>query len=176
MEIRVINAIVEKWQSYNKVLTPWNLLEKRRLELGRSMLLRKADIDQHLINSLRNEKNEDVLAFAKDTIISVVQMVDATDRNLICNLFRSLYEELKFVKDCRYKDLTAVKMSSTSADLEKDLQQANERADALAAELKTHIKYIERMKKRNWWQRLWDEDVDMFAALNSECKCPNRQK
>ena len=174
MEIRVINAIVEKWQSYNKVLLPWNLLEKRRLELGQTMRLAKYDINQHLINTLRDHGEKEQYAKAKETILEIVQAIDVTDKQLICNLYRGLYENLKSAKDFRFNEFSAIHVSNSSADLEKDLQIANERAEALVAELRTQVKYIERLKKRSWWQRLWNEDVELYEALNSECKCPNR--
>lgn len=174
MEIRVINAIVEKWQSYNKVLTPWNLLEKRRLELGQTMRLREYDINQHLINTLRDHGEKEQYAMAKETILEIVQAIDITDKKLICNLYRSLYNELKSAKDFRYNELLAVQVSNSSADLEKDLQRAKEEAEAAQSEVKAHREYIEKLKKRNWWQRLWNSDADMYDALYVSCKCPNR--
>lgn len=176
MEIHVVNTIVEKWKAYNKVLEPWKLLELRRLQLGRRMGLREYDINQHLINTLRDHGNEEQYASVKNTIVEIVQMIDPTDKQLLCYLYHSLYEELKSVKEKRYGDLTFVKVSDDCADMEKELQIANERADALVAELRTQVKYIERLKKRSWWQRLWNKDVEMYEALNSECKCPNRVK
>ncbi len=176
MEIRVINAIVEKWQSYNKVLTLWNLLEKRRLELGQTMRLREYDINQHLIYTLRDHGKNEQYAMAKETILEIVQAIDVTDKKLICNLYRSLYDELKSAKDFRYNELSVVQVNNSSADLEKDLQRAKEEVEALLAEKKDREAYITKYKKRNWWQRLWNKDVDLcdINLLKVGCKCPNR--
>ena len=176
MEIRVMNAVIEMWRSYNAVKEPLDKLNTKREVLGEvlgeQMGLRKFDIEQHLLNTLERNGKESNLAYARDTIIEVVGAIQ--DREIICKLYRTLYDILREVEKDRRGSIKAMNVSCS----EEELQHAKEEVEALLAEKKDREAYITKYKKRNWWQRLWNIDVDLcdINLLKEECNCPNRAK
>ena len=55
MKIHVLNHCIELWQKYNAVHNALETLNTKREVLGEQLRLRKFDIDQHLVNTLRRE-------------------------------------------------------------------------------------------------------------------------
>lgn len=172
MEIRVMNAVIDMWRAYNAVKEPLDKLNTKREVLGEQMGLRKYDIEQHLLCTLERDGKESNLAYARDTIIELVGVIQ--DREIICKLYRALYDILREVEKDRCGSIKAMNVSCS----EEELQHAREEVEALLAEKKDREAYITKYKKRNWWQRLWNKDVDLcdINLLKVSCNCPNRQK
>lgn len=177
MEIRVMNAVIDMWRAYNAVKEPLDKLRVNREILGQMMGLRKFDIEQHLFNRLKDDRKESNLVCARDSIIEVVGAIQ--DREIICKLYQTLYDILCEVESDRMDNIRFMKIINVSEDVDRELQHAKEEVEALLAEKKDREAYITKYKKRGWWQRLWNKDVELFDdvdILNVSCGCRNRQK
>lgn len=172
MEIRVMNAVIDMWRAYNAVKEPLDKLNTKREVLGQQMGLRKYDIEQHLLRTLERDEKESNLAYARDTIIELVGVIQ--DREIICKLYCVLYDILREVEEDRKGSIKAMNVSCS----EEELQHEKDEVEALLAEKKVREAYITKYKKRNLWQRLWNIDVDLcdINLLKVECNCPNRVK
>jgi hypothetical protein len=159
MEIRVMNSVIDMWRAYNAVKEPLDKLNVKREVLGQMMGLRKFDIEQHLLNRLKDDRKESNLVYARDTIIEVVGAIQ--DREVTCKLYRALYDILCEVENNRMDNIRFMKITNVSEGVDGELQYAREEVEALLAEKKVREAYINLLKKRNWWQRLWNKDVDL---------------
>ena len=170
MDISTLNAIIDKWQDYNAVYNPLRLMKERRANLGEKMGLRMFDLGQHFNNTLLRDGSTEHLYEAKQTILEVVQAID--DKGVICKVYRILYDSLEMAAAERMASILATGTTSSS----EDLKRTKKELDAVLGEMKECKEYISKMKKRNWWQRLWNKDVDLcdINLLKVECKCPNR--
>lgn len=101
MEIYVLNNVIEKWQKWNKLKNAFDTLNLKRETLGEQLRLRKFDIDQHLVNTLRREGNTSQYEYAKETICEVV--MQCKDNDAICDIYRSLHD----IMEKRTKDAEA---------------------------------------------------------------------
>lgn len=155
-----MNAVIEKWRSYNAVKEPLDKLCKKRKELSEQMGLREFDVNQHLVRTLSSDGTDSQIKIAREHILEIVSTLE--DRGVICELYRSLYNLLEVSKTIRYQDILAMKVSNSNAEVDFKISELTDAVNALQAEKKVCDAYITKYKKRNWWQRLWNKDVDMY--------------
>lgn len=157
MEIYVLNQVIEKWQKWNKLKHALDTLNLKRETLGEQLRLRKADINQHLVNTLRREGGVSQYEYAKETICEVV--MKCYDNDVICDIYRSLYDTLeKRTKDAE-ASIRAMQVTNKVADVEETIKILTEESEALRNEVIAHREHIEKLNNRTWWQRLLNKEV-----------------
>ena len=159
MDISVMNAVIEKWRSYNAVKEPFDKLDLKRRALGQQMGLREFDVNQHLVRTLSSDGTDSQIKTAREHILEIVSTLE--DRRVICELYRSLYNLLEVSKTIRYQDILAMKVSNSNAEMDFKISELTDAVNALQAEKKVCDAYIAKYKKRSLWQRLWNKDVEL---------------
>ena len=154
MKIHVLNHCIELWQKYNAVHNALETLNTKREVLGEQLRLRKFDIDQHLVNTLRREGTPSQYDYAKETICEVVQKIK--DNDAICDIYRSLFNILDQREKDAYSSICALQVTNDTEDVEAKIQQLTDQAEAFRNEVIAHREYIEKLKNRSWWQRLFN--------------------
>lgn len=156
MRGNLVNTVIEKWKACRAVAEPLNSLQVKRFVLGNQFGLKDYDIDQHLIRTLIRDGEERHAKIAKGNIVEVLSMLN--DKEVIFKVYGSLYDILNTTYKERDLSLTAVGTTDNEAELNR-LELA---CKALERELEVHKEYIGKLKKRSWWQRLLNWDVDMY--------------
>lgn len=156
MNIHVLNSCIELWQKYNDLKNALDTLNTKREVLGEQLRLRKFDIDQHLVNTLRREGRPGHYDDVRETICDVVQKIN--DNDAICDIYRSLFNILdQRVKDA-YSSICALQVTNDTADVEAKILQLTDQTEAFRHEVIAHREYIEKLKNRSWWQRLFNTE------------------
>lgn len=157
MEIYVLNKVIEVWRKYNAVHEPLEKLNTMRQVLGEQMNLRPYDINQHVVNTLRDHGKPSQYNYARQTICEIV--MQCKDNDVICDIYRNLFDTLsKYEKD-RKSSILVMNVTNKEADTDEKIQQLTVEVDALQSEIKEHKEYIKKMKNRTWWQRLINKTV-----------------
>ena len=152
----LINEVIKKWKACRAVVEPFSSLRVKRCVLGNQLGLREYDIDQHLINTLLRSGTEMHAKIAKEHIAEILSVID--DKEVIFKVYGSLHDILKAVCEDRDSDLSSIGMTDNEAEVNR-LKLAYA---VLEKEVEAHREYIGKMKKRSWWQRLLNWDVDMY--------------
>lgn len=157
MEIYVLENVIEKWQKWNKLKNAFDTLNLKRETLGEQLRLRKFDIDQHLVNTLRREGNASQYDYAKETICEVV--TQCKDNDAICDIYSSLYDIMeKRTKDAE-ASIRAMQITNKVADVDETIKRLTDQAEAYRNEVIAHREHIEKLNSRTWWQRLLNKEV-----------------
>lgn len=156
MRRELINEVVNKWKAYRAVAEPLGSLRIKRCVLGTQFGLRACDIDQHLINVLLRDGKERHAQTAKEHIAEVLSMTE--DKEVIFKVYSSLHDILNAACKDRESDLSSIAMTDNEADVNR-LELA---CASLERVLEVHKEYVSKLKKRSWWQRLLNLDVDMY--------------
>ena len=157
MEIYVLNNIIDKWRKYNNLKQPFDTLNIKRETLAEQLGLRKFDVDQHLVNTLRREGKPGHYDYARQTICEVV--MQCKDNDAICDIYRSLFNILHDHQGKAYSSILALQVTNKVADVDKTIQRLTEEAEAFRNEVVAHREHIEKLNNRTWWQRLLNKDV-----------------
>lgn len=157
MEIYVLNNIIDKWRKYNNLKQPFDTLNIKRETLAEQLGLRKFDVDQHLVNTLRREGKPEQYDYARQTICEVV--MQCKDNDAICDIYRSLFNILHDHQGNAYSSILALQVTNKVADVDETIQRLTEEAEAFRNEVIAHREHIEKLNSRTWWQRLLNKDV-----------------
>lgn len=151
-----VNTVIEKWMACRAVAEPLNSLQVKRFVLGNQFGLRDCDVNQHLIRTLLRDGEERHAKIAKEHITEILSKLN--DKEVIFKVYGSLYDILNTTYKERDLSLTAVGATDNEAELNR-LELA---CKALEREVEEHKEYIGKLKKRSWWQRLLNLDVDIY--------------
>ena len=157
MEIYVLNNIIDKWRKYNNLKQPFDTLNIKRETLAEQLGLRKFDVDQHLVNTLRREGKPGQYDYARQTICEVV--MQCKDNDAICDIYRSLFNILHDHQGKAYSSILALQVTNKVADVDETIKRLTEESEAFRNEVIAHREHIEKLNNRTWWQRLLNKDV-----------------
>lgn len=157
MEIRVLNKIIEMWRKYNNLKEPLDTLNIKRETLGETLGLRKYDVDQHLVNTLRSKGAPEQYDYARKTICEVV--MQCKDNDVICDIYRSLFNILSERTKDAHSSILVMQVTNKVADVDETIKRLTEESEAFRNEAIAHREHIERLNNRTWWQRLLNKDV-----------------
>lgn len=154
MRIYVMNSVIDLWRKWNALKQAFDTLNMKREVLGEQLHLRKFDIDQHLVNTLRREGNSSQYDYAKETICEVV--MQCKDNDAICDIYRSLFNIMQERVKQAEASILAFNVTNNTADVDGKIEELSRQAEAFRNEVVAHREYIEKMKNRSLWQRLFN--------------------
>ena len=154
MEIYVMNSVIDLWRKYDALRAAFNTLNMKREVLGEQLNLRKADIDQHLVNKLRREGKPSQYDYAKETICEVV--MQCKDNDAICDIYRSIHDIMEERMKKAEENIHDFNVTNDTADVDGKIEELSRQAEAFRNEVIAHREHIEKMNNRSWWQRLFN--------------------
>jgi len=149
-----MNSIVELWRWYNAVAEPLKEFRTQHEELGRRL---GYDTYQHLYNKLREKGSKGDIETARN--IAVGAMLKIEDRDVICDIYESIFTILNDTEKARYQKVLARNVTNSQADVDARIQELSLIAERTKNELIALNAYTERLKRRTWWQRLRNKGV-----------------
>lgn len=157
MQIHVMNSIVELWRWYNAVAEPLKEFRTQHEELGRRLGLSLYDTYQHLYKTLREKGSKGDIETARN--IAVGAMLKIEDRDVICDIYESIFTILNDTEKARHQKVLARNVTNSQADVDARIQELSLIAERTKNQLIALNAYTERLKRRTWWQRLLNKGV-----------------
>lgn len=152
-----MNSIVELWRWYNAVAEPLKEFRTQHEELGRRLGLSLYDTYQHLYKTLREKGSKGDIETARN--IAVGAMLKIEDRDVICDIYESIFTILNDTEKARHQEVLACNVTNSQADVDARIQELSLIAERTKNQLIALNAYTERLKRRTWWQRLLNKGV-----------------